>query len=149
MPAPKPLAAITQGAAGKPRVARRQATIPVPCLNIPNPPRPCRDMAHPRVTRVAGTKPGLRSTGESFRIPMQRSVVSPKRKLPHSPCPHRRLTELRSGPFEAVHTKLGIDSVELTLIGLLRHSKLFFGMFQDPFGNSPIDTNAALRPPPG
>jgi len=110
-----------------PNIARRQATIPVPCLNIPNPPRPCRDMAHPRVTRVAGIKPGLRSTGESFRIPMQRSVVSPKRKLPHSPCPHRRLTELRSGPFEAVHTKLGIDSVELTLIGLLRHSKRFFG----------------------
>src|SRR5437764_1917692 len=41
----------------------------------------------------------MRSTGESFRIPIQRSVVSPKRKLPHSPCPHCRLTEPRSGPF--------------------------------------------------
>ena len=106
------------------------------CLNILNPPRPCRSMAHPLVMRLAGLKPGMRSTGESFRIPMRRSVVSPKRKFPHSPCPHRRLTEPRSGPLVAVRHPIWDRFRELTLIGLLRHSKRFFGL-SDPSGTVP------------
>src|ERR1043166_6970716 len=42
--------------------------------------------------------------------------------------PPPRRASLRA--FLAVHHQTGIDSVELTLVGLLRHSKRFFGLFE-------------------
>jgi len=75
-------------------------------LNILNPPRPCRGTFTLRHARP-DTRPAQRSTGENIRIPMQRSVVSLKWKCPHSPCPHRRLTEPRSGPLGGTTPNLG------------------------------------------
>jgi hypothetical protein len=140
-PAPEIHIAITYGAVAKPRVTRRQATIlvvsehPSSAAVLPQP-------GSPFGMRAAGLKPGMRSTGESFRIPMQRSVVSLKWKCPHSPYPHRRLTEPRSGPFEAVRYPIWDRFRDPTLIGLLRHSKRFFGLLIPRWNLLRIVTNA-------
>jgi hypothetical protein len=73
--------------------------------------------------------------GECVLILMRRKSRFPKRKYPHSPRLHRRLTEPCSGPLLAMHLQSGIDSVKPTLMGLLRHSKRFFGRFQ---GMNPV-----------
>src|SRR5437763_17184826 len=86
-------------------------------------------MAHPRVTRVAGTKPGMRSTGESFESRCSEASFPRSGNYLIRPVRTAASRSLAPGLFEAMHTKLGIDSVELTLIGLLRHSKRFFGCF--------------------
>ena len=58
-------------------------------------------------SRALRDTPAMRSTGESFRIPMRRKSRFLERKFPHSPRPHRRLTELRSGPLWQCVTNLG------------------------------------------
>ena len=88
----------------------------------------------------------MRSTGEKLSNP-----VVAKRRFPEAeitsfalsaPPPHG--ASLRAF-FEAVRHQIGIDSVELTLIGLLRHSKRFFGLPVAWMELFPIVTNAAMR----
>jgi len=74
-----------------------------------------------------GPRPGMRSTGESIRIPMQRSVVSSEAEISSFALSLCRLTEPRSGPLWQCVTQSGFRFRKLTLMGILRHSKRFFG----------------------
>ena len=85
----------------------------------------------------------MRSTGESFSNP-----DAAKRRFPEAEITSFALSALPPHgaslrAFEAVRHQLGIDSVELTLIGLLRHSKRFFGLLDTRSGNSSVSLNAA------
>src|SRR5262249_44716155 len=91
-------------------------------------PRPGRGMAHLLVTRSAGGCPAGAQPVKALRYPcVAKTLISSSGNFPLSPRPLRRLTELllRASLGDAVQS--GIDSVDRTLIGLLRHSKRFFG----------------------
>ena len=87
----------------------------------------------------------MRSTGESFSNP-----DAAKRRFPEAEITSFALSALPPhGAFArgylAVHAQTGIDSVELTLVGLLRHSKRFFGLSGPVRELVPIPLNAVLR----
>jgi len=87
-------------------------------------PRPCRSVSHLLVTRQ-----WPRPSAQPVKASDSRcgDVSFPSNGNSSFARPRRRLTEQCSGPPWQRDHLFGIDSVAVTLKGLLRHSKRFFG----------------------